>query len=62
MGNLGYKGKEKIIDKIQNLNKNTEILINRESYWQEIFDLKLYIKKNYKEIGRVRNLGIHKIN
>ena len=60
MGNLGYKGKEKIIEKIQNLDENTEILINRESYWQEIFDLKLYVKKNYKEIRKIRNVGIYK--
>lgn len=62
LGNLGYAGKDNIMQKIQNLSSNTEILINKEKNWQEIFELRLYIKKNLKKVGEIRNLEIYKID
>ena len=58
-GNLGYNGKENVIKKIDNL-KNIEILVNQNSYWQEVEELKRYVFENYEYIGTIQDLKIYK--
>lgn len=59
IGNLGYNGKEKIIDEVKKL-KNTEILINDNDYWQEVEELKYFVRENYENIGNIQDLKIYK--
>lgn len=59
-GNLGYKGKENVIEKIKRLN-DTEILINQKFYWQEVEQLRNYINGNYQKVGTLEDLNIYKI-
>lgn len=58
-GNLGYNGTENVIKKIENL-KNTEILVNQNSYWQEVEELRSYVFENYEYIGTIEDLKIYK--
>ena len=60
VGNLGRQGKEGIINKIKELDENTEILINKNSYWQEINQLKEFVMNNYKNDGEIGDLIIYK--
>ena len=61
LGNWGYKGEERILNKIKSL-KNTYILINEEDYvGQESTKIKEYIKNNYKKTGEIEDLLIYYI-
>ena len=58
-GNLGFNGADNVIKKIDNL-KNTEILVNQSSYWQEIEELRSYVLENCEYIGTIEDLEIYK--
>lgn len=53
-GNLGYKGKEKTIEKIKNLD-NIQILMNRNIEDQELIELRNYVIQNCKLINTIGN-------
>lgn len=59
-GNLGYNGKEEVIEKIKLL-KDTEIMINQNDYWQEIDELKKYVRENYEKIKTIGDIDIYKV-
>ena len=59
VGNLGYNGKEKIIHKVQELDKDTEILVGKEKHWQEVYELKAFVKKSYKKIDQVGETEVY---
>ena len=61
MGNWGYNGEERVLNKIKSL-KNTFILINEEDYiGQESAKIKEYIQSNYKKTGEIEDLLIYYI-
>lgn len=61
VGNWGYKGEERILNKIKNL-KDTFILINDEDViGQESTKIKEYIKNNYTKTGEIDDLQIYYI-
>ena len=57
-GNLGYKGKEKILEEIKNF-ENTIILKNKQTFWQEPEEIAKYIKENYTKIDEIENLDVY---
>ena len=61
LGNWGYNGEERVLNKIKNL-KNTYILIKEEDYiGQESTKIKDYIKNNYNKTGEIEDLLIYYI-
>ena len=61
MGNWGYNGEERVLNKIKSL-KNTFILIHEEDYiGQESAKIKEYIQSNYKKTGEIEDLLIYYI-
>ena len=58
-GNLGYGGKDDVIEELKTLN-NIEILINSNDYWQEINDIKKYVKENYRLVDTIQDLNLYK--
>ncbi|MBR3697719.1 MAG: hypothetical protein IKM97_05640 [Clostridia bacterium] len=57
-GNLGYNGKKNIINKIQTL-ENTQILMNKNIYWQEVDELRFFVIENFKKVGNINDLMIY---
>ena len=61
LGNWGYNGEERVLNKIKNL-KDTFILINNEDViGQESTKIKEYIKNNYNKTGEIEDLEIYYI-
>lgn len=60
-GNLGYQGEEKTIEKVSEM-ENVEILMNKEIYWQELEDLRMYVIENFENIGNMQDVLIYKTN
>ena len=61
LGNWGYKGEERVLNKIKNL-KDTFILIkNEDLIGQESTQIKEYIKNNYIKTGEIEDLEIYYI-
>lgn len=61
LGNWGYNGEERVLNKIKNL-KNTFILIKEEDIiGQESTKIKDYIKNNYNKTGEIAGLEIYYI-
>lgn len=58
-GNLGYKGKEKTIEKIKNLD-NIEILMNRNIQGQELTELRTYVIQNCERINTIGDCYVFK--
>lgn len=58
-GNLGYKGKEKTLEKIKNLD-NIEILMNRNIHGQELTELRNYIIQNCERINTIGDCYVFK--
>lgn len=62
MGNMGFKGEERLIEKIKN-SKNTIYLLNKEEYiYQESEKIREYVKNNLNYIGEIENLEIYEKN
>ena len=61
LGNWGYKGEERVLNKIKNL-ENTFILINDEDLvGQESKTIKAYIRNNYNKTGEIAGFEIYYI-
>lgn len=61
LGNWGYKGEERVLNKIKKL-KNTFILINDEDLvGQESKKIKDYIRNNYNKTGEITDFEIYYI-
>ena len=61
LGNWGYKGEERVLNKIKNL-ENTFILINDEDLvGQESKTIKTYIRNNYNKTGEIADFEIYYI-
>ena len=61
-GNLGSRGEEGIISKIQALNSGTKFLIRKDGYrrnWQTPEKVISYVKKEYKKIDEVEIFDIY---
>ena len=59
LGNWGYRGEERVLNKIKEL-KNTYILINDEDMLkQESKTIKNYIRNNYNKIGEIAGFEIY---
>ena len=61
VGNLGYDGENKLIDKIKEL-ENTEILIftdEEDCFWQESKKVREYIMENMKRKGEILEYTIY---
>ena len=59
IGNLGWNGKEKTLEKVQEL-KDTEILISNDEYWQEVDEIKDYVRDNCEKLEPINNLEVYK--
>lgn len=60
LGNMGYGGEDKMIEKIKNLH-GYEILIKEPPFWQESTKIIEYIKNNYEKIGDICDFQIYYI-
>ena len=63
-GNLGSKGEFGQIEKINQLEKGTKILIKNDQYklnWQTPLEVISYIKNNFNKIGEVNIFDIYEI-
>ena len=61
LGNWGYKGEERVLNKIKKL-ENTFILINDEDLvGQESKKIKDYIRNNYNKTGEIADFEIYYI-
>lgn len=58
-GNLGYHGKERTLEKVQEL-KDTEIFINTDEYWQEVEEIKTWVRENCTEEENLDILNVYK--
>lgn len=64
VGNLGYDGENKLIEKINNL-ENTEILIftdEEDRFWQESDMVREYILNNLDKVGEILEYSIYECN
>lgn len=52
-GNMGYNGKQKLFDAIDNLDKDTRIILTRYRYAQEYEEMYQYIYENYEKVDTV---------
>lgn len=57
-GNLGRKGVNGLIERIQNVN-NVEILLDEEPFWQIPLEARKYVLINMKKIGEVGEFSIY---
>lgn len=60
LGNLGYKGEEKLIEEVSNM-KNTQILMYEPLFWQESEKLLNYLKEHYEVVGKIESYDIYQI-
>lgn len=58
-GNLGWNGKNNTLEKVKDL-RNTEILISTDEYWQEVDEIKNYVRENCEELEQINNLNVYK--
>lgn len=59
VGNLGWNGKETTLEKIKGL-KDTEILIHIDSYWQEVDEIKSWVRENCTEQESINYISVYK--
>ena len=57
-GNLGRKGVNGLIEKMQNMN-NTQILLDEEPFWQIPLKAREYVLLNMKKIGEIGEFSIY---
>ena len=52
-GNMGYNGKQKLLNAIDNLDEDTRIILTRYRYAQEYEEMYQYIYENYEKVDTV---------
>lgn len=61
LGNWGYKGEEKVLEKIKNLEDTFILIKDKSATEQESKKIKDYIKENYNKTGEIADFEIYYI-
>lgn len=61
LGNWGYKGEEKVLEKIKNMEDTFILIKDKSATEQESKKIKDYIKGNYNKTGEIADFGIYYI-
>ena len=61
LGNWGYKGEEKVLEKIKNMEDTCMLIKDKSATEQESKKIKDYIKGNYNKTGEIADFEIYYI-